>query len=450
MIPTNKYKKYQKYKPSGVEWLGDVPAHWEVNRLKNAANYWVSNVDKVPVDDEHPVRLCNYTDVYYNDFISSDMELMQTTATIEEIKKFHLEVDDVVITKDSEEWDDIAISALVTKTAPEMICGYHLAMIRPIRSKLSGKYLSRQFQSTAINHQFQILATGVTRYGLPKSAIGEAIIPLPPLPEQQAIAAFLDQQTGTIDTLIARKQQLIELLKEKRTAVISKAVTKGLFDLVHPKDPDFGQWSPLHRSSFIPNPSYKPSGVEWLGDIPKHWEVKSLKYICNIQTGDKDTVDAIDDGDYPLFVRSQTIERINSYTFDCEAVLTAGDGVGVGKVFHYINGKFDFHQRVYMFNNFKKIIGIFFFYFLRENFWRVAFDGGAKSTVDSLRRPMISGFSILIPPLHEQQAIAEYLDRETAKIDLLVSKVETAIEKLKEYRTALISAAVTGKISVKG
>jgi len=107
-------------------------------------------------------------------------------------------------------------------------------------------------------------------------------------------------------------------------------------------------------------PQYKDSGVQWLGAMPAHWELKRLKYLCDVQTGDKDTVNADEDGEYPFFVRSQTVERINSFTSDCEAVLTAGDGVGVGKVFHYFNGKFDFHQRVYMMNNFRFVTGPFF------------------------------------------------------------------------------------------
>lgn len=214
-----------KMKPSGVEWLGDVPEHWEVKRLKTSANYIVSNVDKVPEENELPVRLCNYTDVYYNDFIVPEMELMATTATVQEIKKFKLEKDDVIITKDSEEWSDIAVSALVKEAAPDMVCGYHLAIIRPQVNKLSGHFLHQLFQSSEINHQFQIAATGVTRYGLPKNAIGEALIPLPPLPEQKVIAAFLDRETGKIDALIGKVETAIEKLKEYRTTLISAAVT---------------------------------------------------------------------------------------------------------------------------------------------------------------------------------------------------------------------------------
>jgi type I restriction enzyme S subunit len=190
-------------------------------------------------------------------------------------------------------------------------------------------------------------------------------------------------------------------------------------------------------------PAYKDSGVEWLGEVPEHWEIKRLKFLCKVQTGDKDTVNAIEDGKYPFFVRSQTVEHINSFTFDCEAVLTAGDGVGVGKVFHYVNGKFDFHQRVYMMNNFSNVTGIFFFHYLATLFHKVALDGGAKSTVDSLRMPLFMNFQISVPLLSEQQKIAQFLDHETAKIDTLIEKQQRLIELLKEKRQAVISHAVT-------
>ncbi len=195
---------YPRYKPNGAGWLGEVPAHWEVQRLKTVADCWVSNVDKVPADDEQPVRLCNYTDVYYNEHICPDMGLMETTATAEEVRRFGLEVGDVLITKDSEEWNDIAVPALVAETASDLVCGYHLAIIRPHAQRLLGAFLLRALQATAVNQQFEIAATGVTRYGLPKSAIGDALIPLPPPSEQAALASFLDTQTAKLDSLIAK------------------------------------------------------------------------------------------------------------------------------------------------------------------------------------------------------------------------------------------------------
>lgn len=192
---------------------------------------------------------------------------------------------------------------------------------------------------------------------------------------------------------------------------------------------------------------YKDSGVEWLGEVPSHWEIKKLKYICNVKTGDKDTVNAVDDGDYPFFVRSQTVERINSIGADCEAVLTAGDGVGVGRVFHYYEGKFDYHQRVYMLSNFSNVLGRFVYYYLSSNFYKVALEGNAKSTVDSLRLPQFLNFEFSLPNFEVQQKIVKFLDHETAKIDTLIEKQQQLIKLLKEKRQAVISHAVTKGIN---
>jgi type I restriction enzyme S subunit len=252
-------------------------------------------------------------------------------------------------------------------------------------------------------------------------------LPLVPIEEQVVIASFLDWETTKIDELVAEQRRLIELLKEKRQAVISHAVTKGL----NPRAP------------------MKPSGIEWLGDVPEYWEVRRLKFLCDVQTGDRDTENAVEDGRYPFFVRSQTVERINSMAFDCEAVLTAGDGVGVGKVFHYHNGPFDFHQRVYMMNNFRGVSGPFLFHFLRENFYKVALEGGAKSTVDSLRRPVFMNFAVCVPPAKEQVEIVTTVEREAEQFDALTAEAQRAIDLLQERRTALISAAVTGQIDVR-
>jgi type I restriction enzyme S subunit len=189
--------------------------------------------------------------------------------------------------------------------------------------------------------------------------------------------------------------------------------------------------------------SYKESGVAWLGEIPAHWTVKRLKFVCTIQTGDKDTVNAVDGGQYPFFVRSQVVERINSYTYNCEAILTAGDGVGVGKVFHYYNGPFDCHQRVYMLNNFQKISGRYLFFYLKENFYKVALGGGAKSTVDSLRMPLFLNFLITIPPPEEQSSIVAWLDYEASKIDVLLAEQRRLIQLLISKRLAFIFHAVS-------
>ena len=149
---------YPDYKTSGVEWLGDVPAHWKVRRLRNLAKMRVSNVDKHVKEGELPVRLCNYVDVYKNDRITGITAYMRATATPAEIKRFRLELGDVLITKDSETWNDIGVPALVQHTADDLVCGYHLAVLRPLKTTLSGAFLFRALQSPTVANQFHTAA----------------------------------------------------------------------------------------------------------------------------------------------------------------------------------------------------------------------------------------------------------------------------------------------------
>jgi type I restriction enzyme S subunit len=167
-----------------------------------------------------------------------------------------------------------------------------------------------------------------------------------------------------------------------------------------------------------------------------------LKYLTTITTGDKDTVNSEESGAYPFFVRSQTVERISTYSFDGEAILTAGDG-DIGKIFHHYVGKFDYHQRVYKFSHFKGVIGRFLFYYLSANLAHEVVKLSAKTTVDSLRMPMLENFKVIFPLEKEQTQIAKFLDYETARIDALIEKQQQLIALLKEKRQAVISHAVT-------
>lgn len=187
----------------------------------------------------------------------------------------------------------------------------------------------------------------------------------------------------------------------------------------------------------------KDSGIEWIGEIPEEWFISRLRFLVDITTGEKDTIDNEEDGKFPFFVRSQNIEKISTYSCDEEAVLTAGDGVGVGKVFHYIDGKFDFHQRVYKMSNFKKIDGKYFFYFFKENFQKEVFKGTAKSTVDSLRRHMLQDFPVVFGSKTEQKQIADFLDKKTKIIDNEISKNQKLITLLQELKQSTINHVVT-------
>ena len=222
-----RFKTYPTYKSSGVEWLGDIPAGWGVNRLKEVATIQMSNVDKKSVDGEDEVELCNYTDVYYHDRITPDMPFMKATAPREQVRRFALRAGDVLITKDSESWTDIAVPAVVVADMPNVLCGYHLAHIRP-KTAMDGAYLSRAIAAVGPRDQFRVAANGVTRFAIGTEAITTAVFAVPPLSEQRAIAAFLDRETARIDALVSRKERLITLLQEQRTALITRAVTKGL------------------------------------------------------------------------------------------------------------------------------------------------------------------------------------------------------------------------------
>ena len=221
-------RPYPAYKDSGVEWLGMVPAHWDVRRLRNAVTMRVSNVDKHVREGEAPVRLCNYVDVYNHDCISQQIDFMRATATPEEIKKFRLEKGDVLITKDSEEWDDIGVPAVVTEPSEDLISGYHLAVLRPFDEVLIGRYLLRSLQSRGLAHQLHVGAKGVTRYGLSHASIKSVwlVVPLPP--EQASIVHFLDKTTSDIDTAIDGARRQIKALREHRTRLIADVVTGKL------------------------------------------------------------------------------------------------------------------------------------------------------------------------------------------------------------------------------
>ena len=141
------FQPYPAYKDSGVPWLGDVPEHWTAQRQRNVIDMHVSNIDKHTAEGEIPVRLCNYVDVYKSDRITERLPFMRATASQDEVKRFRLQVGDVVITKDSESWNDIGVPALVEYAAPDLVCGYHLAILRPREGILHGSYLLRALQS---------------------------------------------------------------------------------------------------------------------------------------------------------------------------------------------------------------------------------------------------------------------------------------------------------------
>ena len=184
-----------------------------------------------------------------------------------------------------------------------------------------------------------------------------------------------------------------------------------------------------------------------LGIIPVGWKVERVSDLASIGTGSRNTQDKVEDGTFPFFVRSHTVERINSYSFDGEAVLTAGDGVGTGKVFHYIKGKFDFHQRVYKISDFRgDVDGFYFYLYFSKHFYDRIMSMTAKSSVDSVRLEMIADMQVPVPPVSEQRAIAAAV----ADGDRLVASLDGLISKKRDIKTGAMQQLLTGKCRLAG
>lgn len=195
-------------------------------RLKHLADIFISTVDKRSTDGEQSVALCNYMDVYYNARITDKIEFMAATATPDQVRQFTLRSGDILLTKDSETADDIAVSTLVPEDLPGVVCGYHLALVRANQPRVEPSYLFWTLRSDTVRRQFIAAATGVTRFGLRSEAIGDAIIPMRPLAEQRAIANYLDTETSRIDALIAKKQHMMGLAVERLRTLIT-VLTEG-------------------------------------------------------------------------------------------------------------------------------------------------------------------------------------------------------------------------------
>ena len=187
------------------------------------------------------------------------------------------------------------------------------------------------------------------------------------------------------------------------------------------------------------------SGIDIIGEMPRHWEKCRLKYLCDIMTGNQDTQNADENGEYPFYVRSPIVQRAKDYTYEGEGILMAGDGAGAGRVFHHAVGKYAIHQRVYCFHNFRNISVEYFLYFISELFKRVMDKGSAQSTVPSVRLPMIQDFVFCIPPVEEQTKIVNFLTQKCSKIYELISEKQSLIDDLESYKKSLIYEVVTGK-----
>jgi type I restriction enzyme S subunit len=413
-------KAYPRYKASGVDWLGEVPEGWEVKRTRFMVKMNPSKTEIAHIPPETEVSFLPMEAVSEDGILDLD-----TTRPIAEVSTgyTYFSEGDVTFAKITPCFEN-GKGAIMRKLISNYGFGTtELSVIRPGKG-VNNEFLyyvtiSREFRKNG--EAWMYGAGGQKR--VPDDFVRDFHFCWPPLPEQLAITSFLDRETGRIDTLIGKKQRLVELLKEKRTAMISRAVTKGL----------------------DPKVKMKPSGVEWLGEVPEGWEVRRLKYVVSLKSGDGITVEDIEDeSEYPVYGGNGFRGYTNKYTHEGDYVLIGRQGALCGNI-NYAKGKFWASEHAVVATPCKPVATFWLGELLRiMNFNQYSISAAQPGlSIDRIKELFLP-----LPPLPEQQAIASFLDRETAKLDALVSKVESAILTLKEYRTAIISAAVTGKIDI--
>jgi type I restriction enzyme S subunit len=405
--------RYPTYKDSGVEWLGEVPEQWTVISIK-----WLSPVKRGasprPIDDE------KYFDdegefawVRIADVSASDGVLVDTTQRLS-----HLGSSLSVKIAPGELF--VSIAGTVGKPCISAIRAcIHDGFVYFPTLKIDPKFLYRIFEGGGC---YGGLGKWGTQLNLNTDTIGSIRVAVPPPSEMKHLLAFLDLETAKIDALVAEQQLLIELLKEKRQAVISHAVTKGL-------------------NSDAP---MKDSGVEWLGEVPAHWEVKVIKRFSTLQRGHDLTDTERTEGSYPVVTSGGISGTHGSFMARGPGVVTGRYG-STGRLF-YIEGDFWPHNTSLYVSNFHKNLPRFVWYSLQT----VDFAAhSAKAAVPGIDRNDIHVLPAVVPPISEQSEIVTYLDATTTKVDLLTTEAQRAIDLLQERRTALISAAVTGQIDVR-
>lgn len=440
-----------------LDWVENLPDRWKAKPLRSLASYAVSNVNKSVLCDEIPVRLCNYTDVYHNEFIALGLDFMRATASEHEIEKFGLSVGDIIITKDSETWDDIGVPALVRETADDLVCGYHLAILRPDGEIIDGAFLFRCLQAKPVRLQLELSAKGVTRFGLPKSEIGAMTLPVPPLSRQRAIADYLDRETARLDALVAAKERLLVLLAEKRQALIDDAVT-GRINLeffVHDSeivtdskesDPTTGRgkvsaavWTAQRKLKYLAGINNDSLGEDTDPDL----DIRYIDIGSVDSSGNIGRVSTFAFGDAPSRARrcvrdgDVIVSTVRTYLQAIAQVRNPPENTVASTGFAVIRPRRDFNVKYCK-------------YALRESSFLAAIEGCSVGVnYPAINATDLAGVRVYTHSPALQRAIAAYLDRETRLLDELAAKTRDTIALLKERRIAVIVAAVTGQIDVE-
>lgn len=437
-LPTGKFSgarspHRENQRESGLSWIGHVPAHWTVDRLRwtiaGAQNgIWGDEPDGV--NDIICVRVADFD---RTTLTASIDEPTMRAVTLSERRGRVLQRGDLLLEKSGGgELQPVGAVVVYDHDAPA-VCSNFVARVRVARGFDARflVYLHSHLYTGRVNTRSIKQTTGIQN--LDSMAYFDERVCWPPLPEQQAIAGWLDERTRRIDDLVAAKRRILDLLAEQRTALITHAVTKGL----NPAAP------------------MKPSGIDWLGDVPGHWEVKRLKYLFKNLNSHRIPLEAEDrsyrEKIYPYYGASGIIDAVDQYIFDEPLILVAEDGANLlsrsTPLAFIATGK-------YWVNNHAHI--------LRPRLGPIRYWECALQSFDFT--PLVSGSAqpkltigelsevwLPVPPVAEQEQITEFIERICGGphgLDALTTTTETAIARLTEYRQALISAAVTGKIKV--
>ncbi|TCB37501.1 restriction endonuclease subunit S [Acinetobacter sp. ANC 4910] len=434
-----KYQKYAEYQDSGVEWLGEVPSHWQTPKLFHVTSKIGDGLHSTPVYQEGT----GYYFINGNNLVDGKIVIGSTAKEVpnEEFIKHRVFLNESTVL--------LSINGTIGKVAlyegELVILGKSAAYIN-CEHKVLALFLLNFLNTLQAKKYYDLEVTGTTIFNLSLNSIRNMKLPLPTILEQTQINSFLDHETAQIDTLIAKQEKLIELLKEKRKAVISHAVTKGL----------------------NPNVSMKDSGVEWLGEVPEHWTVSKFGYISQVVRGGSPRPagdPTLFNGDYSPWVTVAEITKDDElYLTSTETFLTkkgseqcrvfqtgtlllsnSGATLGVPKIL-CINA--NANDGVVGFEELKIDTEYAYFYLsvltndLRE---RVKQGSGQPN----LNTDIVKAISITLPPENEIKEIVAAIKKKINHFSKLMASAEHAIQLMQERRTALISAAVTGKIDVR-
>lgn len=408
------YPSYPEYKSAVTHWVQTVPSHWEVAPVRSFVNER-NRKNHEEQDDNYLSLMANVGVIPYAEKGDVGNKKPDDLSRCKIVKK-----GDLLLNSMNYGIGSYGISPY------DGVCSPVYIILTPIAEKANSRHALRIFENKEFQKLAQSFGQGILSH---RAAIGwEDIknlkVPLPPLEEQTQIARFLDHQTARIDALIAEQQRLIELLKEKRQTVISHAVTKGL----------------------APDVAMKDSGVQWLGQVPEHWEVVKLRWLARLNSGEGITTESIEtEGEYPVYGGNGVRGYTEQFTHYGIHVLIGRQGALCGNI-NYADGRFWASEHAVVVTPTRDLDPVW----LGETLRYMDLNQYSISAAQpGLAVDRVSGLQVPVPPKWEQSKIAEVLDEEIAKVRNLIDVAVQGIEILRERRSALISAAVTGKIDVR-